>query len=805
MRLPDFKYQFPKQKVSAAEKAKPYWYANSIDYVISLGTALNDREDVETKLRILHGDIPDEFYRKILNPYNSDKEKYKRFPATMRNLDIMSDIVRRYIGEYFKGAHEFIVGANNPDVVLNRDAKLKAKIMQKAQEAFAQEFEQKYQEAIEQAQGQGQSPDTIDPQSIMPDPEEFMKKFNEDYIDDESEQAQQVLDYVRAMTKDANIYLTCFFNYCALGECYSYAEIRDNKIIKESVPVVEAYPIPNNNQFVEDHDMFARKLMMSYNQILDMFDDYLTSEDKAYLDAHYDINGGVPKSVTYEQFFKSYANVCDKFSEEERKLFRSGEISPYLGNNNLYEVWHVVWKGYAKQGILKRINEVGFEEEMIVDETYQLDEANGDISIEWAYKPQVYEGYRIGNRYTAIYPIKARPIAFQRDGKLPYNGVQEVLPFMGKFEIIKLITPFQVFRNIIAYHQEMVMAKNKMLILMLPKSLMGDNAEDTIYRMAADGTLLVDDELDAAGTKMQNVRLLNANMGTYISELETLKDSIKNDAREIVDMNAQRYGQISQSSGASTTQTAISQSSTGSVIIFQTFDEFRRTDYDRDLDYAKLAFIDGLDTSFNDALGKRQYISLDMNSFIGSDLSTTVRNNAKDTDKFEQLKQWAFSAAQNGDLESALAAIEGNNIAAIAKNIREFAEIKRQHEEQMQQVDQQIKEQANQFELEKIRVKGEEDRKTAALKAQYEEQAKYVDLFNEQLNNDNPNDDELAKSNLVRMQEENKRAIEQSKLMLERQKMAMDAYNAAADRQVKREQMKNDLTIARTNKNRYDK
>ena len=33
----------------------------------------------------------------------------------------------------------------------------------------------------------------------------------------------------------------------------------------------------------------------------------------------------------------------------------------------------------------------------------------------------------------------------------------------------------------------------------------------------------------------------------------------------------------------------------------------------------------------------------------------------------------------------------------------------------------------------------------------------------------------------------------------------MDTYNAAADRQVKREQMKNDLRIAKANKNKYDK
>ena len=88
-------YQFPKQKVSATEKAKPSWYANSIDYIIGLGISMNDRKDTETKIRILHGELPQEFYSKTLNPYNANKEKYKNFPATLRNYDIMSDIVHR--------------------------------------------------------------------------------------------------------------------------------------------------------------------------------------------------------------------------------------------------------------------------------------------------------------------------------------------------------------------------------------------------------------------------------------------------------------------------------------------------------------------------------------------------------------------------------------------------------------------------------------------------------------------------------------------------------------------------------------
>lgn len=801
-------FQFPQQKVSGEEKAKPKWYANSIDYIISLGQSMNDRSDDEIKLRVLHGDIPKEFYKKTLNPYNASQEKYKHFPATLRNYDIMSDIVRRYIGEYFKGNHQFIVGANNPNIVINRDAALKKKITEAAEQAFQQEFQKRYQQLVQQAQQQGQSPDSVDPQNAMPDAEEFINNFNRDYIDKESKQGQDILDYVKDMTDDVVIYLTNFFNYCSLGECYSYSEIRNHKIYKESVPVIEAYPIPNNNMFIEDHDMFARKLMMSYNQIMDMFDNDLTDKDKTYLENYYSNyrDSSATRILSYKEFYEAYNNVCDKFSKDERDFFKQNNLAPYNNNSNLYEVWHVVWKGFAKRGILTFTNEIGMQDQRIVEEDYQLNPEAGDINIEWIWEQQVYEGYRIGTRYTGIYPIKSRPIAYQRKGKLPYNGIMEVIPYMGKFSIISIITPFQVLRNIIAYHQEMVIAKNKMMILMLPKSLIVNDAEDVIYKMAADGTLLVDDEDDAGGIKMQQVRMLNANMGQYITELTNLKEQIKLEARELVDMNAQRYGQIAQSAGASTTQNAISQSSTGSIIIFQMFDEFRRKDYDRDIDYAKLAFIDGLDVAYNDKInGKRHYLSLDVNSFINSDYSVTVRNTAKEVDKVQQLKQWAFSAAQNGDLEAALAAITGDNVSAISDSIKQFTELKRKHEEAMKQVDQQIQEQANQMKLAEIQAKGEQDRQTLALKAQYDLQLEYAKGDIALLGDQDPNNDAVATANITRLQEETKRAIEQSKVQLEREKIAMDTYNAAADRQVKREQMKNDLRIAKANKNKYDK
>lgn len=795
---------FPQQRVSQSEKNKPAWYQNCIDYVIDAGLSFNDKTDTERALQILHGNIPDEFYKKTLNPYNAANEKYTRFPATMRNYDIMSDIIRRYVSEYFKGIHEFVVGANSPDVVLKKDAKLREEIGLMAQQAFQQEFEKRWAEMQQQASQQGTPVEQLNPQDAMPDPEQFIEDFNNKYIDDESKQAQDLLDYIRSITEDNVLYLSAFFNYCSLGECYTYTDIRGNNIHKENIPVIEAYPIPNSNFFIEDHDMFAHRMLMSYNQIIDMFDDVLDKEDREFLRRYYSTTDSINAHTQflYSQYFEHYPAACEKFGKQERELFRHESVQIAADNNNLFEVWHVVWRGEARQGVLTYVNELGFQTQRIVQEDYQLNPEAGDISIEWAYEPQVYEGYRIGTRWTGVYPIKARPVAYQRDGKLPYNGMMEVLPLFGKFSIIKLITPFQVMRNIISYHREMVIAKNKMLILLLPESLIAGDEEDKIYKMAADGVLIVNDEEDSNSQKMAQIRLLNANLGDYINQLTQLIEAIKQEGRELVDMNMQRYGEIAQSAGQATTQEAIARSSMGSVIIVAMFDEMRKRDYQRDLDFAKLAYVDGLQTTFFDDKNNRRYLSLDVNSFIMSAYGILVKNDQKELDKINQLRQWAFSAAQNGDLDMALAAITGENVTQIKATVEKFMDIKRQHENEMQQAEQMLKESELQNRLAEIEAQGKQDKELEELKFQHEMQLKYIDVDMSLLA---PGQDNAARDRLAQLSEENKTRLANDKLMLDREKLQADIYNKAADRQVKREDMESKERIAKQNKNKYDK
>ena len=794
--------QFPNQRVSYSEKAKPEWYANCCDYVIEAG--VNAKEDnIEEKFEILHGRIPDAYYKKTLNPYNFTEDKYKRYPATMRNYDMMKGIIRRYVGEYIKNPHDFIVGANNPEVVFAKDAKLAQEIMVIAEQAVAAEIQRSYQEFL----GQGGDPNQFNPQEQV-DIEAFIKEFNEKFIDDISSQGQHLLAVIDDITNSFVLYARAYFEFITFGECYTYSDVDGTNLIKRVVSARDAFPVPNDSIYVKDYDMFAERRMMTKQQIITEFGDYLSDKEMELLN-NTDYYGSYYNSdkalLKWDNYMKYFGDVCDKFSKAELASLKEspGSIMARDRNNNLIEVWHTVWKGEVKQGVLI-YNDGSFVTTRIVDEKYQFNAEAGDISIEWIWAPQTYESTRIGTRNTGIYPYKARPIAYQRDGQLPYNGLTELLPGFGKFSIIDTVLPYQVFRNIVAYHREMVIAKNKMNILMMAKSLLGVKPDDTIYKMAADGVLYIDDEDDAGMLKAQQVRVLQADMKDYISQLTLLMEETEQQAMMAVDMTPQRYGEIATSAGKGVTDEAIMRGSMGSVIIEFMFDNMRKEDYQRDLDYTKLAWIDGLDTTYKTLDGNIRYISLDVNNHIFADYVIAAKNSIKEKEKLEQYRQLAFSAAQNGNMDMANAAIRGENVSQISELIDKFQDIQRQHELQLEQVSQQTEQLRQEAELRKIELKGEQDRETLRLEKYLDGQIEAMKANANIMSFDNGLS-EAEKNQAEERMKTAKNNIEMLKVNLQREQIASQERIKNKEIAAKIYDSDNKLKIAKQNKNRHDK
>ena len=791
-------YDFPRQRVSNAEKNKPEWYAGCCDWIIAQGQNIRNSSDLEKKYRVLKGDIPSEFYKKILNPYNATNEKYTRFPATMRNYDIVKGVIRRYVSEYIKNPHDFIVGANNPEVVLARNSKLRQELAFIVQEQIAAKIQESYTNWV----NQGNDPQQFNPQEQF-NIEEFIADFNEKYIDDISAQGQEILNVIRDITEDKLIYSRAYFEWVTFGECYTYTDAIGEKIIKRVVSLRDAFPVPNDNMFVEDYDMFAERRKLTYQQIIDEFDEYLTDVDRKFLEDYYALNGHPTTPLDFATYERFYPDICSRFNKEDRAFFSKEPNMIRDLNSNLYDVWHVVWRGEIRRCIVTYQNQAGFISTRMEEDNYELNFDIGDISMEYIYVPQVYESTRIGCRQYAIYPYKARAVAYNRNGKLPYNGMNELFPGFGKFSILDIVTPFQVFYNIVAYHREMVLAKNKLNILMIAKSLLGRVPEDTIYKMIADGILYVDDSEDQGMLRAQQVRFLQNNIGDYLTQLTNLLADIENTAKMQVDMTPQRYGDIANSAGKGTTQEAIVRGSMGSVIIEYMMDLMRERDYARDMDYSKFAWIDGLDTSYRDDENNLKYVSVDIDKHIYADYVIKAKNSVKEQEKLDQLKQFAFSAAQNGDLTAAVAAIQGDNVAAIVKLINKFNDEKAAHENELKQLDQQLEQMKQEFELQKIQMKGEEDRKTKLLEGEIDKQIELIRADANMVSYPGNVSDTEKQEGIDRL-EAQRNAIQQDKNSIERQKMAIDFFNAERDRQVKEKDIDTKLKIAKENKNKYD-
>lgn len=792
-------FDFPQQRVPNSRKKEADWYAACCDWVIAQGQNNRDSSQLEIKYGILQGKIPDEFYKKILNPYNATNEKYKRFPATMRNYDLMKGIIRRYVSEYIKNPHDFIVGANNAEVVLARNAKLRQELAVIVQQKIAARIQQSYQDWV----NGGNDPQQFNPQTAL-DVEAFVQEFNENYIDDISAQGQQILNVIKDITEDTLFYARAYFDFVTFGETYTYTDIVGDKIVKRVVSPRDAFPVNTDNIFREDDDMFAERRKLTYQQIIDEFDEYLDDKQKEFLETYYaKHSANAPMELAFNVYESYFPDVCKKYSKEDRELFKKEPNMMRDNNPDLYDVWHVVWRGEVRRCIVTYVNEVGLIDTRIEEDDYELSPSTGDVSLDYIYEPQVYECTRIGTRNDAIYPYGARAITFNRKGKLPYNGINELLPGFGKFSIVDIVTPYQVFYNIVAYHREMTLAKNKLNILMMAKSLLGVKPEETIYKMLADGVLYIDDTNDQGMLRAQQVRILQTNIGDYLNQLGNLLIEIKQAASEQVDMTPQRYGEIANSAGKGVTEEAVMRGSMGTVIIEFMMDCMRERDYNRDMDYTKLAWVDGLDTSYRDVDGNLKYISLDVDKHIYADYIIKAKNSVKEQDKLRQLQQYAFSAAQNGDNMMAIAAIEGDNVATITKLIKKYQEQKDAHEKEVQQLEQQIEQMKQQFELQKIQAKGEEDRKTKELEGYLDQQIELIRADANMISYNAEVGDENKEAGLNRLDAARAR-VEQEKVGIERQRNILDTFNKERDRQVKMHDIDTKLKIAKENKNRYD-
>ena len=606
----------------------------------------------------------------------------------IRDVDFLTPIKERYMGEFINMFANYQVFNNDPSATLERNQYLAKRVMEYCNQQIINELNAAGMQTNQQSVPQDKIEDVIN--DVL-----------DNWIDDITITTQKRLELINSIVEAKDKYQQAYFYWWACEEVYTYREVYKDDVYLQVVSPLEYFRVDSGNRYIEDDDAGVRVYTMTIPQIIDRFRDELTDKEIQYLKTIYR-NSAQYDSDERIEFIKG----LDDFSERKAVLQTTKD---FLRNESSYwqqhvKIYHYVWKTEVKQGILTHLDQLGGLSQTIVDSTYKFDETLGDINIEWEW---VNQGWRIVGQHSGVY-IKPRPILVQRerfnnysDVKLPYNGIVGLNKDNVRNPIPFRILPYLALYRIYTLQQERAVNKFKSWLL-FPESILADSdAMSTEERLAIankDGFLPFNDTEVTTGA-IQSIReIATAALNNYITLLDNLKLSLKNEAWEAANMNNARFGNTRDYGGKAVNENNYAQALMGSVWSLECFNLFRERDYIANIDYSKFAWVDGKRGSYVDPTTNQvKIVDLDGVSDFASNIGIYIRNNSDVQQKLNTMKELAFSASQNGDIEVAIEAITDNNLTSIAKNIKKAMDAKREYEMQMQQAQQQAQQQTEQI------------------------------------------------------------------------------------------------------------
>lgn len=672
---------FPKQHVTNAERNKKdehgrYWAWDCCDYFADQIAQGNngDKNELLTILKACEGNIDEDVYSYVLNPYGvKGNEKIRKFPARLRNYDIMSIVFETALGEKASEPDTSQVTCTNKDV----EDQMMAQHNQEMNSMMIQEF-------INNLNAMG-VPTEIQSKQV----EDYQKKntmFHATVAEKKAIDGQDKLEYLKADKRIKNMSQTLFADWLKVDQCYTYKEVNGNDIIYQTVPCYELYAfMSKNSDFVEDGYAAVRHQRLSLNEIVDLYYEDLkdvTTDDYDPLKILEETNlDGTSKMFSPHFMNSDLMNKPEKHNWKDR-------------TGHLFDTYHTTWKTFR---LLKEVYYVdpltGIPGYKCCDEDYKMDEEAGDISVEDVWVNWVYEVTRLDPHVGDPIYLRARPLPVQRNEfenksicKLPYNGLCMTTIEGKTYSWGSRGMNWQVICNIMRYQMEKTINKNKDKILVLAKGLIPSDAdwdEDKwMYFADALGIAIVDETSPNFALAIQAMKSVDMSLSKYIGEMHNLIQGMKMEYYASIGFTQQRMGDVKTSAGKAATETAVMRSFVTSKEKFRKFDEFMETELNGLMDYSKVAWVDGKKAEFVNPTGKIYQLDIDGLQHANTQYGIFVRDVAKENDALQTMKQWGFSMAQNDrDPEMLAEMVEAGNVSKIKAAFRKYKEIQMDYEQ----------------------------------------------------------------------------------------------------------------------------
>lgn len=368
-----------------------------------------------------------------------------------------------------------------------------------------------------------------------------------------------------------------------------------------------------------------------------------------------------------------------------------------------YVVVRSYWISKRKIGKLIYLDEMGNEQSMLVDENYKSGNIPTQLSLEWGWVNEWYQGTKIGPDIYHIKPYKLLPYC-------PIIGLTHEVKNTEARSLVDLMKPFQVLYNVCMNQLYKLLEKEVGKVYLtsirhipIPKDGDAQDALD-IWEMEARnrGVMFIDDSPEnlKSPSSFNQFRDIDLTRTQEIQSRYQLAMQLKTECWELVGMTRQRMGSVSASESATGTNAAITQSYSQTEPLFVAHEYVLGQLYQAIIDAS--LYIESKKPqstlSYITSKGESAFVQVNGTDLKFRDLKVFATNRPEDKKMFEEIRGLSQAVIQNGgSLHDVIELYSTNSVREMKKVFKTLKDRQEQlQDQQMQQQQQQMEQQQQQ-------------------------------------------------------------------------------------------------------------
>jgi hypothetical protein len=365
-----------------------------------------------------------------------------------------------------------------------------------------------------------------------------------------------------------------------------------------------------------------------------------------------------------------------------------------------YVVVRAYWISKKKIGKLIYTDEMGNEQSMLVDENYKKGTIPTEISLEWGWINQWYQGVKVGPDIYHIKPYKLLNYC-------PIIGVVHEIKNTEAKSLVDMMKPFQVLYNVCMNQLYKLLEKEVGKVYLtsirhipIPKDGDAQDALD-VWEMEARnrGVMFIDDSPEnlKSPSSFNQFRDIDLTRTQEIQSRYNLAIQLKNECWELIGMSKQRLGSVTASETATGTNAAIQQSYSQTEPLFVAHEYVLGQLYQAMIDAS--LYIESSKPqstiSYITNEGESAFVEVNGTDLKFRDLKVFLTNRPEDRQMFNEIRGLSQAVIQNGgSLHDIIELYTTNSVRQMKKVFKTLKDRQDQmQDQQMQQKQQEIEQQ----------------------------------------------------------------------------------------------------------------